>query len=66
MGNKSKDFPLFRDAADAAGYRNSQFTDDTVMTIAVADGMKKAAIEKTVTANPSGEMVDILNGRVRP
>ena len=45
MGNKSKDFPLFRDAADAAGYRNSQFTDDTVMTIAVADGMKKASRE---------------------
>ena len=48
MGNKSKDFPLFRDdtdAADTSGYRNSQFTDDTVMTIAVADGMKKASRE---------------------
>lgn len=32
----------------------------------MADGIKKAATEKTVTANPSGEMVDILNGRVRP
>lgn len=30
------------------------------------DSMKKAATEKTATANPSGEMVDILDGRVRP
>ncbi|MCI5721567.1 MAG: ADP-ribosylglycohydrolase family protein, partial [Firmicutes bacterium] len=48
MGNKSKDFPLFRDdtdAADASGCRNSVFTDDTVMTIAVADGLKKASRE---------------------
>ena len=29
-----------------------------------ANGMKKAATEKTVTANPSGEMVDILDDRV--
>ena len=31
-----------------------------------ANDMKKAAAEKTVAANPSGEMVDILDGRVRP
>lgn len=34
MGNKSKDFPLFSE--------KSRFTDDTVMTIAVADGLMKA------------------------
>ncbi|MGN0733256.1 MAG: NADAR domain-containing protein [Emergencia sp.] len=69
MGNKSKDFPLFRDGmagtndadgtngtgggdgtdaagtTDGAGYRNSGFTDDTVMTIAVADGLKMASRE---------------------
>lgn len=37
MGNKSKDFPLFG--------RDSQFTDDTVMTVAVADGLKRASRE---------------------
>ena len=34
MGNKSKDFPLFS--------RNSTYTDDTVMTIAVADAFLNA------------------------
>lgn len=34
MGNKTKDFPLFSD--------NSQFTDDTVMTIAVAEAFLDA------------------------
>lgn len=36
-GNKSKDFPLFDDECE--------FTDDTVMTIAVADGLMRAGIE---------------------
>ena len=34
MGGKTKDFPLF--------CRNSQFTDDTVMTVAVAEAFMKA------------------------
>lgn len=36
-GNKSKDFPLFNDI--------SEFTDDTVMTIAVADGLMRVGKE---------------------
>ena len=45
-GNKTKDFPLFS--------AESQFTDDTVMTIAVADalldarGKKEKAVRKTL------------------
>ena len=34
MGNKSKEFPLF--------CKQSQFTDDSVMTIAVAEALEKA------------------------
>lgn len=36
-GNKSKDFPLF--------CRNPHFTDDSVMTIAICDGILKAGLE---------------------
>ena len=36
-GNKSKEFPLFAERPD--------FTDDTVMTIAVCDGILKAGLE---------------------
>lgn len=36
-GNKSKEFPLF--------CRNPHFTDDSVMTIAICDGILKAGIE---------------------
>ena len=39
MGDKTKDFPLF---LDGSGFRDSKFTDDTVMTIAVADGIMDA------------------------
>ena len=35
MGGKTKDFPLFS--------RNSRFTDDTVMTIAVAEALMDTA-----------------------
>ena len=34
MGNKTKDFPLFS--------KHSQFTDDSVMTIAVADALMES------------------------
>ena len=37
MGNKTKDFPLFSSGTD--------FTDDTVMTIAICDGILKAGLE---------------------
>ena len=36
-GNKTKDFSLFDDGCE--------FTDDTVMTIAVADGLMRAGID---------------------
>ena len=40
MGNKSKDFPLF--------LSNSTFTDDTVMTIAVAEAFMGAPDDEEV------------------
>lgn len=39
QGNKTKDFPLFSD--------RSEFTDDTVMTIAVADALMSIAAEQS-------------------
>ena len=41
-GNKTKDFPLFR--------KTSRFTDDTVMTIAVAEALMNAK-EQSVSIN---------------
>ena len=37
MGNKLKEFPLFS--------KNPRFTDDSVMTIAICDGILKAGLE---------------------
>ena len=39
MGDKMKDFPMF---VDGSGFRGSGFTDDTVMTISVAEALMKA------------------------
>ncbi len=50
-GNKSKDFPLF--------IRESEFTDDTVMTIAVAEaliGLQEGADDNAVHHGVSGSM----------
>ena len=57
-GNKSKDFPLFN--------KESQFTDDTAMTIAVADallGLDKDADDEAVCILRSSAAADAeLNG----
>ncbi len=42
MGDKTKDFPLF---LDGSGFRDSRFTDDTVMTIAVAEALMNAGAD---------------------
>lgn len=44
-----------------------RYKDTKIQTYDIcANSMKKAVTEKTATANPSGEMVGILDGRVRP
>ena len=46
MGNKSKDFPLFSES--------STFTDDTVMTIAVADAFLGAPDDEDLIKKAAG------------
>ena len=48
MGNKSKDFPLFS--------KNSTFTDDTVMTIAVAEAFMGAPDDEEVADSVHAKM----------
>ena len=54
MGNKSKVFPLFS--------KNSMFTDDTVMTIAVAEAFMGAPDDEEVADSVHAKMGTSVSG----